>query len=201
MVGFYASIMFIGILLIFVSLVLIAFDKKKSIDDEKRIDEKREELVKIIADADLMVEELNKFSDYIISQVDQKNRETLDLIKDSEERLEKLAKESTNIMTDYVNESKVSADKDRFVLSTEDSFVSRRSDLIIDNIMFEDTPVSAARPYQIKLQGITNEKVIPINSKHKEVLALAKKGFDETEIAKKLSIGKGEIQLILGVNK
>jgi len=65
----------------------------------------------------------------------------------------------------------------------------------------EDAPVSAAKPYQIKLQGVKDEKVIPINSKHKEVLALAQKGLNETEIAKKLSMGKGEIQLILGVNK
>lgn len=201
MVGFYVSIMFIGILLILVSLIWIAFDKKKSIEDEKRIDEKKEELVKIITDADLMVEELNKFSDYIISQVDQKNRESLDLIKDAEERLEKLTKESSKVLPDCGNESKVSAVKERFVLNTDDSFVDGRSDLVIDSISFEDVPVSAARPYQIKLQGITNEKVIPINSKHKEVLALAKKGLNETEIAKKLSIGKGEIQLILGVNK
>jgi len=40
-----------------------------------------------------MVQELNKFSDYIISQVEQKNKETLDLIKNAEERLEKLTKE------------------------------------------------------------------------------------------------------------
>ncbi|RXE60234.1 DUF6115 domain-containing protein [Acetivibrio mesophilus] len=201
MAGFYVSMMFIGILLVLASLILIVFDKKKSIEADKRIDEKKEELSKIIADADLMVEELNKFSDYVISQVEQKNKETLALIKDAEERLEKLSKESTNVLIESRDESKASADKDRFVLNTGDSFVEGRSDLIIDSIKFEDQPASAAKPYQIKLQGITDEKVIPINSKHKEVLALAQKGLNETEIAKKLSIGKGEIQLILGVNK
>lgn len=194
MTGFYASMMFIGILLIIVSLVLIFLDKWKSSETEKRIDQKREELAKIIADADLMVQELNKFSDYIISQVEQKNKETLDLIKNAEERLEKLTKEYASASMDSGNE--------KFVTNTEDSYAGGKSDLVIENLKFEeDVPVSAAKPYQIKLQGVKDEKVIPINSKHKEVLALAQKGLNETEIAKKLSMGKGEIQLILGVNK
>ncbi|ABN51737.1 MAG TPA: hypothetical protein DEF39_04995 [Hungateiclostridium thermocellum] len=194
MTGFYASMMFIGILLIIVSLVLIFLDKWKSSETEKRIDQKREELAKIIADADLMVQELNKFSDYIISQVEQKNKETLDLIKNAEERLEKLTKEYASASMDSGNE--------KFVTNTEDSYAGGKSDLVIENLKFEeDAPVSAAKPYQIKLQGVKDEKVIPINSKHKEVLALAQKGLNETEIAKKLSMGKGEIQLILGVNK
>ncbi|HOM02086.1 MAG TPA: hypothetical protein PLH43_04575 [Acetivibrio sp.] len=193
MTGFYVSVMFIGILLILVSLTLIFLDKRKSSEDAKRIDEKKEELSKIISDADLMVQELNKFSDYVISQVEQKNKETLDLIRNAEERLEKLTKEFTNVMEN--------SDKERFVEDNGDSFVEVKSDLVIDSIKFEDTAVNAAKPYQIKLQAIAEEKVIPINSKHKEVLALAQKGLNETEIAKKLSIGKGEIQLILGVNK
>lgn len=194
MTGFYASMMFIGILLIIVSLVLIFLDKWKSSETEKRIDQKREELAKIIADADLMVQELNKFSDYIISQVEQKNKETLDLIKNAEERLEKLTKEYASASMDSGNE--------KFVTNTEDSYAGGKSDLVIENLKLEeDAPVSAAKPYQIKLQGVKDEKVIPINSKHKEVLALAQKGLNETEIAKKLSMGKGEIQLILGVNK
>jgi len=141
-----------------------------------------------------MVQELNKFSDYIISQVEQKNKETLDLIKNAEERLEKLTKEYASASMDSGNE--------KFVTNTEDSYAGGKSDLVIENLKFEeDAPVSAAKPYQIKLQGVKDEKVIPINSKHKEVLALAQKGLNETEIAKKLSMGKGEIQLILGVNK
>jgi len=141
-----------------------------------------------------MVQELNKFSDYIISQVEQKNKETLDLIKNAEERLEKLTKEYASASMDSGNE--------KFVTNTEDSYAGGKSDLVIENLKFEeDAPVSAAKPYQIKLQGVKDEKVIPINSKHKEVLALAQKGLNETEIAKKLSMGKGEIQLILGVKQ
>lgn len=137
MTGFYASMMFIGILLIIVSLVLIFLDKWKSSETEKRIDQKREELAKIIADADLMVQELNKFSDYIISQVEQKNKETLDLIKNAEERLEKLTKEYASASMDSGNE--------KFVTNTEDSYAGGKSDLVIENLKFEeDAPVSAA---------------------------------------------------------
>ncbi len=40
-----------------------------------------------------------------------------------------------------------------------------------------------------------------LNAKTKEVLELSKQGMDTTEIAKKLGIGKGEIELILSMKK
>lgn len=201
MVGFYASIMFIGIVLILVSLVWIAFDKKKTFDDEKRMDDKREELTKIISDADLMVEELNKFSDYIVSLVDQKNLEALDAIKNLEEKVKSIAEEKSVVLKGRAFEAERVASGSQFVLSAQSasSFINGTCDLIIDNIMHEET--SSVKSSRSKPQGKIKEKVIPINSKHKEVITLAQKGLDETEIAKKLSMGKGEIQLILGVNR
>ena len=43
--------------------------------------------------------------------------------------------------------------------------------------------------------------VMPLNIRHKEVLELAENGMNDTEIAKKLNMGKGEVQLILGMTK
>ncbi|MFZ5987410.1 MAG: DUF6115 domain-containing protein [Bacillota bacterium] len=186
MISFYASIMFIGILLIMISLVWIAFERKKGLDDENRIDEKREELLRIIADAEMMVEELNKFSDYIVSQVDQKNREALETIKYMEEKAKIIMEESV----DALNVGRVGAGV---------SIVNGNSDLIIDNIIFEEA--NTVKTVKNKPQSKVKEKVIPINSRHKEVISLAQRGFNETEIARKLSMGKGEIRLILGVNK
>jgi orotate phosphoribosyltransferase-like protein len=53
------------------------------------------------------------------------------------------------------------------------------------------------------MKGVSKvkEKIISINNKHNEVITLANKGLNETEIARKLNMGKGEIQLILGVNR
>lgn len=54
---------------------------------------------------------------------------------------------------------------------------------------------------KFKPLGKTKEKPILSNKKHMEVINLAHKGLNETEIARKLNMGKGEIQLILGVNR
>jgi len=78
---FYVSIIFLGILLIVISLVWIVYDKKQSYDYSKQLDSKRDELVKVITDSEVMLEELNKFSDYIVSQMDLKNEEACESLK------------------------------------------------------------------------------------------------------------------------
>lgn len=98
MAGLYASIMFIGIMLIFVSIVLIYFDRKKTLNEENTLNEKRDELIRIIKDAELIVEELNKFSDYIVSQIDQKSSEVMGIIDSAEERINNLKKENNKII-------------------------------------------------------------------------------------------------------
>jgi hypothetical protein len=178
MTGFYISIMFIGVLLITFSIVWIAFDKKKGTDEEKKITEKREDLLRIIKDAEIMVDELNKFSDYIISQVDTKNKEVYDVLAEVEGKIESIKKESMHCSMDEVKVSK------KVVNGS-----------IIDTDEKEDLPLVWSNESKF------TEKIIPINSRHKEVIKLAQSGLNETEIAKKLNMGKGEIKLILGVNK
>lgn len=175
MTGFYASIMFIGILLVLISLVLIAYDKKKYLEDEKRIDDKKEELLKIISDADLMIEELNRISDYVVSEVEKKSKEVENAIESMNEKVKNVSKENNALINDNALET------GRFSKGVGCAF--------------------NAEPSIVKSYKKINDKVIAVNSKHKEVIALAQRGFNETEIAKKLSMGKGEIQLILGLNK
>jgi hypothetical protein len=52
-----------------------------------------------------------------------------------------------------------------------------------------------------KTQSNYSNNVIPINSKYAEVLMLSEEGLSEIEIAKKLGMGKGEVELVLGMNK
>lgn len=196
---FYVSIIFIGITLIVISLIWIICDRKKSYDYAKKLDEKKEELVNIIADAEQMIEELNKFSDYIVTRMELKNEELCKNLNLIDERLKQIdrmthndheAKELSGEKIIYANSGDISDKHD-------ESKFNCSSDLIIEKLnLYKDAEHS-----QDGTRAKIKEKVVPLSSRHKEVLQLADKGLSETEIAKKLSMGKGEIQLILGLNK
>ena len=201
MVGFYSSIMFIGIILIIVSLIWIVFDRKKSFDTELRIDEKKAELIRIIRDAEMMVEELNKFSDYVVTQIEEKNSEMATSFKEADGLIETMRSEtvcyyeSLKVQNDGIGNSYSVGVKHR----GSDNNLSRMSDLVIENR--EENFVSPIKNTRSNSQTKLKDKVILINNKHSEVIMLAQKGMNETEIARKLNMGKGEIQLILGVNR
>ncbi|AEV68535.1 DUF6115 domain-containing protein [Acetivibrio clariflavus] len=199
MVGFYSSIIFIGIVLIVVSIVWIMYDKKEAYDMELRMDEKKAELLKIISDAEEMVEELNKFSDYVITRVEEKNSEMDLKFAKAEKLLENLKREIGAVSNFQKKEAldSNSVDLNPMVLNDE-SMDENNSVNVNDN---EEIAVSKMEAEDDKSMSKSDEKVVTLNSKHNEVLMLAKKGLNETEIAKKLNMGKGEIQLILGVNR
>ncbi len=85
--GFFISLIFFGILLVIVSLIFIFLDKKKVFQFMKSFDDKKQELTEIISDAEEMIEELNKFSDYIVGQMDRKNDELNKSLSIAEEKV------------------------------------------------------------------------------------------------------------------
>src|SRR5690606_40959272 len=93
--------MFVGILLMAVSLVWIAFDKKKESDDKEVLEEKKETLVSVISDAELMIEELNNISDYLVSHIDKKRQEVMDTMKEANEKI-KEDRKSTCLNSSHV---------------------------------------------------------------------------------------------------
>jgi hypothetical protein len=181
------SMIFLGIMLIAVSVIWIHIDRKRFESYEKRMDRKKDELMAIISDADEMVDELNRFSNYIVTQLDIKNEEVLNNIKKYDQKLSSI-NEKVN-KSGLVKESEV-----KWVVN------GNRSDMIIESIeakSLEKPSVQKQYP-----QGKKYEKVIPINnSKHRKVLELASQGLNEIEIARNLKMGKGEIQLILEINR
>ena len=88
---FYVSLIFIGILLITFSLILVLLDKKKVFGFARNYERKKQELIEIINDAEQMIEELNKFSDYIVTQMDFKNEELRLNLKKADENIKSLA--------------------------------------------------------------------------------------------------------------
>lgn len=209
MTQFYVSIIFLGILLIGISIVLVAYDKKRSADKAADIGAKKQELVGIINDADEMIQELNKFSDYVVSQINLKNEEMSLSLKKYEEQIESLNARISENLEIMQKADSVSQPLQKVVngnLSENNSIVKEEgepfrygNDLVIDSKMFENAyqPVHTTSRQTVR----SKDKVIPINSRHKEVIRLATGGMNSTEIAKQLKMGKGEIQLILDLNK
>ena len=75
MIQLYVSIIFTGIMLILISLGMIAYDRKKAFDYSTKLENKKDELEVVISDADQIITEMNKFSDYIVTQMEIKNEE------------------------------------------------------------------------------------------------------------------------------
>jgi len=199
---FYVSIIFLGILLIFTAIVMIAYDRKRAYDHSKQLDEKKNELSGIIQDAENMIDELNRFSDYVVTQMDLKNEELNSILKTAEEKIKNLSvraqREETakSVRTDTA----VSSARMAVNASPVPQLFNFNSEIAIENIGLDSSTGNVVE--KANQAGKPKEgKVIPLNSKHKEVLILSAQGLDDTEIAKRLNMGKGEIQLILGVNR
>mgnify|MGYP005847934973 CR=1 FL=1 len=201
---FSAVMVIIGIVLLIISLFLIVSDRKKVLSHLRRMDEKKAELVGIINDAEQMIEELNKFSDYIVTQMDLKNEEIWNNMKMIEEKAKQYENRINGIKESEASENNfckaanfddnISADAEYKKKSFEPG-----SDLVIDTLSYayNESPQYINR----NSRQIPGEKVIPLNSKYRDVLRLAEKGMSSMEIAKKLNMGKGEIQLVLELNK
>lgn len=77
MEAFYVCIIFLGILLVLVSLFFIIVDRVNGKDFFKEFDRKKEEMFNLIQESDEMVQELNKMSDYVVTVISEKNQEFL----------------------------------------------------------------------------------------------------------------------------
>jgi len=175
------------------------FDKKEAYDMELRMDEKKAELLNLIRDAEIMVEELNKFSDYIITVIEEKNSEMDSKFSEAD----KLINTIKNEMASFSNlQKEIEGDVNSIDIDPtlqEDNSIEKNETININSD--EDLTASNSNSKDDSSPSKSNDKVVALNSKHNEVLMLAQKGFNETEIARKLNMGKGEIQLILGVNR
>jgi hypothetical protein len=227
MSGFYVSLIFIGILLILFSLTCIFIDKKKGFSFNKNFDERKQELVEIINDAEQMIEELNKFSDYIVNQMDLKNEQLCRNLKAAEEKVNHLSERANAaVNVAAVIKEPVLARQIKETVSEECALImepvvetagmavnsgvletaaaKRNPGLVVDGIN-----CSPMRP-ELVVDRVNcppmhpikkSEKVIPINNKYSEVIRLSQEGLYGLEIAKRLNLGKGEVDLILGLRK
>lgn len=202
---FFISLIVLGIVLIIVALVGIAYDRKKSRDAFESIDAKRDELTGIVNDAELMIDELNRFSDYIVTQMDIKNEEMNNILKSVEERIGNIkgrlneSAETVQIPVDMVVNGNGSDVLVKGKIEKIQQEIEEPEEAVVKQEMKITNNRSAISSY--KIQSNYKNNVIPINSKYAEVLMLSEEGLSEIEIAKKLGMGKGEVELVLGMNK
>lgn len=198
--GFYASLIFFGILLILVSLISIFLDKRKVFNFIKGFDKKKQELTEIISDAEQMIEELNRFSDYIVNQMDLKNEELNKNLIEAEERV-RIIKEK--IVAAGIPEATVPISQTA-VMETEVAYAVNSTEINAIHVNTSESVAAAYNKYEDHKPSAAikkKEKVIPFNSRYSEVLKLAGEGLGSLEIAQRLHMGKGEVELIIGLRK
>lgn len=194
--GFYISMIFLGILFVIFSLVCLFLDKKNVFEFSRSFEDKKQELTEIINDAEQMIEELNKFSDYIVSQVDLKSEQMNKNLKDAEIRIRELSDRAAvigrsaadSIETADINGRRRPASVAARTLDPQPS---------IQNVSNDKIVITAANAPEAG----KNDKIIPFRRKYSEVLRLSREGMGNLDIAKSLKIGKGEVELIVGLRK
>jgi len=223
--GFYVSMIFIGVVLVLVSLVLIMIDRKNVFVFKNSADEKKKELIEIISDAEQMIEELNRFSGYIVDQMDLKNDELNRNIMEAEQKINALI-EKVRLASEgqMIPEKNAEVRKKDAVGCTEakslqlaaetvkaavsasrempDIYEAEKADGVRACIAASPAGSVAAAYSRNSARNAARKKdnVIQFN-KYQEVLRLSREGMDELEIAKNLNMGKGEVELIIGLRR
>lgn len=177
MTVFFTCIIFVGIGLIVFSLILMLYEKKRLHDYRGDLKEKKDQLIRVIEDAEELIEEMNRFSDYAVTQIEEKNNVLLDTIAKADLMIQKLKSTATNQTLPSEQEPPLAAVYD------ESS---------ITKILEEDKPYIENRNSTYQNKG----KVLTFDVKRREIIKLARTGMDSTEIARILNCGKGEIELI-----
>ena len=170
MAVFFTCIILIGAGLVLLSIILMLAEKRRLHDYRTDIKEKKEGLISVIEDAEELISEMNRFSDYVVSQLEEKNQLLIQSMAEADLKIELLNAprqlEAQNEAPTHYNEEAIAK--------------------ILEEEKPEPTPSASPR----------KAKVLTFDSKRREIIKLAKSGLDSTEIARLLNCGKGEIELI-----
>lgn len=171
MAVFFTCIILVGSGITLFALFLMLAEKRRLHDYRGDLKEKKDDLIKVIEDAEELISEMNRYSDYVITQIEEKHSSLTKTIEKAEIKLELFEqprpREIHQEITTYYNEE------------------------AIDKIIEEDLTGKDNYTSPVK-----KGKVLTFDVKRREIVKLAKSGLDSTEIARLLNCGKGEIELI-----
>ena len=171
MAVFFTCIILVGSGLTLFALILMLFEKRRLHDYRNDLREKKDDLIKVIEDAEELISEMNRFSDYTVTQIEKKNDELLKSITQADLKIEMISSVVAN--EDFL---------DLPIVYDEDSVMQ-----ILEEEKSESDEVLATP---------RKGKVLTFDLKRREIIKLSKSGLDSTEIARLLNCGKGEIDLI-----
>ncbi len=161
--------------LIFTKKIILIISKEK-----EAFENKKEEINQIIDSAEQMIFELNNISNYITTNIEEKKEILLKTIKKYDNKVETAIKQSQEI-----------DDK----IKTGNILLEQLKD--INNVI--DKTINTNQNNSKKNK---NNKHIHIkDTNYLKALELAEAGSTVKEIAKELSIGQGEVQLLLGITE
>lgn len=149
------------------AMIWMVVEKKRSRDYRLETDERKHELQQAAEDAEQLLDELNNFSNYIVTRMEEKQQEVESVIQAVDQRLN---------LFEQINDI-------QFVIPKQE----KESPILENEAIMEPAPPAAMTK---------KARVIPLNEKRRQVIKLYKDGYDNTEIAKMLNMGKGEIELI-----
>ena len=178
MTAFYVCIILIGIMMVAVAMIWMVIERKNNRDYRLEIDEKRYELQHLIEDAEQLLDELNNFSGYVVTQMEEKQKDMEEAVKAADERLDLFAN--------------IKEIPDNLANSMQDF---RQEQEKID-IKIESDEEEPPETLQYK-----KGKIIPFDLKKREVIKLSRDGMGSEEIARLLNMGKGEIELISRISQ
>ncbi|EPR13104.1 DUF6115 domain-containing protein [Ruminiclostridium papyrosolvens] len=205
--AFYVTIIFLGVILVAVSLFLIIMDRANGKDFFKEFDRKKDEMFGLIQDSEEMIHELNRMSDYVVTVISEKNQEFFKKVKDMDNQ--------DKVEEKPVNKNQQQTQIEAPVISVPE--ISTEVDKINQQINQDIQKLTNIQSYKNMQSGKkqqnepTNETIeaseddekpskLVLNSRRKQVLQLIEQGLSNDEIAEKMKMGKGEIGLIRGLS-
>ena len=210
-------IFFIGFALVLISALWYVADFRKTRKFTRKAENEKNELRSIITDAELLINELNNFSDYLLTKIDQKNSEAgffLEKLNQSinDAKLNHIKRPGKKRVL-ILNAKKYSGGR-RITGRTGDGGAGygKTGGGAVDPGKTAEERASSPRRYtrgqisryakrRIKRNApdAQPEAIMSHSKKSHDVLRCYSEGMGEAEIAKYLDIGRGEVALILGL--
>lgn len=180
---FFACITLAGSCLVLLALILMLAEKRRFHDYRRDIAEKRDELIEIIEDAEILLLEMNRFSAYSVSRLEEKYEMLNRIIEEADRRI---ASMGGRIGPETVSLSQFSGNEPAY----EPEITSVKDE---ENT---EPETDAKKDTDAEIQESEESKVVYYDEKRREIIKLSKNGMDSAQIARLLNMGRGEIELI-----
>ncbi|ACL76365.1 DUF6115 domain-containing protein [Ruminiclostridium cellulolyticum] len=209
MEAFYVTIIFMGVILVGVSLFLIIMDRVNGKDFFKEFDRKKDEMFNLIQDSEEMIHELNRMSDYVVTVISEKNQDFFNKFKDIDSK-DTVKGESVNIShkekqtqieEPIISDPLLATEVDKLNQQINHDIQKHTNIQSYKNIQSGNNQQSDTTRQTIEAKDNDDKaSKLVLNSRRKQVLELIERGLSNDEIAEKMKIGKGEIGLIRGLS-